>query len=1069
VTLSSKIDISNDNRPKITLMGTTLYVVSIEDGTGDIEVYSAAAGASPSFSSHSTAIAGAGFYDPTIVGDGTDLYVITAPWDSGDDRQYMVQAKYSGGSWSTAKSVSYGGYGTTYWWEYWPILFYDGSDVWVFFTTETSSPVFSDGEIAHIKMDWDLGNDHYMYVQNAIDQAVASDVIEVAAGTYAERLNISKSLDLRGAQYGVDPTPGGARTNPANESIVTEAGLSTPNPDILVEIPGGVTNVSINGFTLNGDPTNPISDTSTIRCWDDNLAFGNNIMTGWITLLCKVGDFVDVTSNRITANKAGAIFQNGPFSNLTISGNTVTPGGSPAADAQAFYMTSATTAGVTGNTATGFSGSRCIGGSSNTSITISDNTFTGCKDGVSFWGNTTFITITENDLSNSGRYGINIKGQDIVISGNKITNCGDVGINVAKHTLTTERVSITDCDLSGNTNLGLQVDTINITEIVDASGNWWGSNLAASVQTEANGGVGADYTPWLDVGTNSSTGVGFAGDFATLNVDDDSPQVGSVDRIREAVGLVSGSTVNVLAGTYTNSAQVVIDKDLVMTGAGSGITTITKSFDTSNSGDARGWFLVDTGWDFDLSGVTLDGTGQLTYQGIRNKGEGSVDDVVFTEIKYPTYSGVAIAAFGTGPVDVTNSVFSECGRIGVLYFGSVVSGSAFEYNTYTGKGVGDWLDYALDISAGAVVTVDNCVVSGCRGVASSDGSTSGAIMATTYYGAGTQALVTNCTLTDNSTGIITGYDASDGSVVEAHYNSIYGNDWGATSTGPVVDALSNWWGDSTGPLHPTLNPGGLGNAVSDSVLFDPWMTVPNVISVEPAYGITNCTTNLVYTFSITRAGAPVEARGYDVTFSINPAVVTIANPTGTGDFTELGYLNSVNGTAFYVTNNGGGSYTVSCAILGGAVGATGDGDLFSVVLTPVAEGTSPIAMSTLKFRDINNVPLTVGGVDGVVQIDCTPPLMQAIVETQGKCYNVAPSYSTFRFRDDVNLDLAEYQIDSDGWNTIFTGIDATVWSDPGWTLPGFGGLSRSTSGSKMTRGTGTARAHHNRTPTAGSS
>ena len=41
-TLSSKIDISTDNMPKITLMGSTLYVVSIEDGSGDIKVYSSA-------------------------------------------------------------------------------------------------------------------------------------------------------------------------------------------------------------------------------------------------------------------------------------------------------------------------------------------------------------------------------------------------------------------------------------------------------------------------------------------------------------------------------------------------------------------------------------------------------------------------------------------------------------------------------------------------------------------------------------------------------------------------------------------------------------------------------------------------------------------------------------------------------------------------------------------------------------------------------------------------------------------------------------------------------------------
>jgi len=97
----------------------------------------------------------------------------------------------------------------------------------------------------------------------------------------------------------------------------------------------------------------------------------------------------------------------------------------------------------------------------------------------------------------------------------------------------------------------------------------------------------------------------------------------------------------------------------------------------------------------------------------------------------------------------------------------------------------------------------------------------------------------------------------------------------------------------------------------------------------------------------------------------------------------------------------------------------------------------------LKLRDVNNVPLTVDGVDGEVQIDCTPPVMQAIVEAQGECYKAAPTFSIFRFRDDVNLDLADYQIDADGWNAIFPppAVDDTVYFDDGWTLPGFGGLS----------------------------
>lgn len=59
-------------------------------------------------------------------------------------------------------------------------------------------------------------------------------------------------------------------------------------------------------------------------------------------------------------------------------------------------------------------------------------------------------------------------------------------------------------------------------------------------------------------------------------------------------------------------------------------------------------------------------------------------------------------------------------------------------------------------------------------------------------------------------------------------NRIEGNDFGINNVSPatVVDARTTWWGDASGPFHPTLNPTGQGNGVSDGVLFDPWLEEP---------------------------------------------------------------------------------------------------------------------------------------------------------------------------------------------------------------------------------------------------
>lgn len=53
-------------------------------------------------------------------------------------------------------------------------------------------------------------------------------------------------------------------------------------------------------------------------------------------------------------------------------------------------------------------------------------------------------------------------------------------------------------------------------------------------------------------------------------------------------------------------------------------------------------------------------------------------------------------------------------------------------------------------------------------------------------------------------------------------NMILGNtNYGVSGSG--VNARHNWWGDISGPYHATLNPGGAGDRVGESVIFDPWI------------------------------------------------------------------------------------------------------------------------------------------------------------------------------------------------------------------------------------------------------
>ncbi len=74
-----------------------------------------------------------------------------------------------------------------------------------------------------------------------------------------------------------------------------------------------------------------------------------------------------------------------------------------------------------------------------------------------------------------------------------------------------------------------------------------------------------------------------------------------------------------------------------------------------------------------------------------------------------------------------------------------------------------------------------------------------------------------------------GVHVSSSGVPKIIYSQIIDNALGGVKnlmTATQVSALHNWWGDASGPFHPDTNPDGLGNSVSDNVLYDPWLTNP---------------------------------------------------------------------------------------------------------------------------------------------------------------------------------------------------------------------------------------------------
>ena len=54
-----------------------------------------------------------------------------------------------------------------------------------------------------------------------------------------------------------------------------------------------------------------------------------------------------------------------------------------------------------------------------------------------------------------------------------------------------------------------------------------------------------------------------------------------------------------------------------------------------------------------------------------------------------------------------------------------------------------------------------------------------------------------------------------------------------------VDATNNWWGDESGPYHDDTNLNGMGDAVTDNVLFSPWWANENKTEVGSLSNITS--------------------------------------------------------------------------------------------------------------------------------------------------------------------------------------------------------------------------------------
>ncbi|MFC1800310.1 right-handed parallel beta-helix repeat-containing protein, partial [Candidatus Eisenbacteria bacterium] len=724
---------------------------------------------------------------------------------------------------------------------------------------------------------------------------------------------------------------------------------------------------------------------------------------------------------------------------------------------------------------TGLSGDGIIvmdfGGRAQNQVSITGNTIESFSRGIvvgNSGGQTlTNIDIEHNCIKTNGK-GVQVRASasDVVVNGNCI---------------------------SGNVTYGVEnTDTGNT---LDASGNWWGSNVASTVRSEAHGGVDVDYTPWLDGG--SETSPGFDGDFSTLYVDDDSPQTGTTGRIEEGVDLVTGSTVNVNPGTYPEGL-VTIDKSLAIIGDAGTRPVVTPTEDTNNA-THRGWFQVEgSGTVVDIKNMVFNGSGKLIENCIRYQSgpTGTIENCDISNIYWSKYTGLGVVnvdytAYGGGsPLDVSpefyvkDCTFSDIQRIGISIFG--IDKGYVQGCTYTGKGDGDWIDYGVEVGGGGSAVIDDGnEIMDCTGVALSDGSVSAGILVTEYFGDPSVAVIDGNDLHDNSGGVHVGYGTTDASTVTVTDNDIYDGDYGVlTSASPGITltvtgneihgnsvtgvhnessnlvAYSNQFygngqnaqddGTSANQWNHSSCPG---NYWDDYVSNSGYSTQYNVSGT--AGSIDNCPLSIGVTLdSSTLLMACGETIVYQVNVGGNALDLMGADYKINYDKTKLSFVSATVGDLLdttpghiftYVPNpDATGVLQINSAHLG--TGVNGPGTIAEVTFTSIGS-TSPssaaLTFSGTELRDSGNQTLPSTWTGASVVIDCVDPTIAVTftaATTQWPCYNTAPTVHILA-TDDYDLDCVKYKIDTGSWADVVCGISGTSYLDPSWTLLGFGGLS----------------------------
>ena len=273
--------------------------------------------------------------------------------------------------------------------------------------------------------------------------------------------------------------------------------------------------------------------------------------------------------------------------------------------------------------------------------------------------------------------------------------------------------------------------------LFDASGNWLGSTDPGDDVSDY-----VDYTPWLHDGTDQSGAPGFQPDLSHLHVDDDSPQTGTTGRIQEGIDLVTGSTIDIEAGTYDDTMNIEDKTGLTVNGVDKTTVIIqsssTLNWDVGGYGSSRKAAIrIVNSTDIVLQNMTMDfdlikGNGIFGIFGWDSAL--TVDNSILQNMSVDDLSGgyYELCSYFKAPgftdgaradITFTGNTFIDAGRVGIVthdYIYATIDGNTFYKTT-------DDFGYAVEVGSQSKGVVSNNVIYGYDTPAASDGSESAGI------------------------------------------------------------------------------------------------------------------------------------------------------------------------------------------------------------------------------------------------------------------------------------------------------------------------------------------------------